>query len=41
MQKDNALWRTVKVVRAYLDTQKVKRLHWPAQSLDLLLIENL
>jgi transposase len=41
MQEDNALWHTVKIVRAYLNKQKVKRLQWPLQSLDLSPIENL
>jgi transposase len=41
MQEDNAPWHTAKLVRAYLDKQKVKRLQWPAQSPDLLPIENL
>ena len=40
MQEDNAPWYTAKIVRKYLSKQKVKRLHWPAQSPDLSLIEN-
>ena len=38
MQEDNAPWYTAKIVRKYLSKQKVKRLHWPAQSPDLSLI---
>ena len=38
MQEDNAPWYTAKIVRTYLNKQKVKRLHWPAQSPDLSLI---
>src|SRR5277367_2165711 len=41
MQEDNAPWHTAKIVRVYLDKQKVKRLHWPAQSPDLSPIVNL
>ena len=41
MQEDNAPWHTAKIVQAYLNKQKVKRLRWPAQSPDLSPIENL
>jgi transposase len=41
MQEDNASWHTAKIVRAYLNKQKVKRLQWPPQSPDLSPIENL
>jgi transposase len=40
MQEDNASWHTAKLVRSWLDKQKVKRLQWPAQSPDLSPIEN-
>jgi transposase len=41
MQEDNAPWHTATIVRNYLRRQKIKTLHWPPQSLDLSLIENL
>ena len=41
MQEDNASWHRAKLVQDYLNRQKVKRLHWPAQSPDLSPIENL
>ena len=41
MQEDNAPWHTAKLVRSFLDRQKVRRLRWPAQSPDLSPIENL
>jgi hypothetical protein len=40
IQEDNTSWHTAKLVRSWLDKQKVKRLQWPAQSPDLSLIEN-
>jgi transposase len=41
MQEDNAPWHTAKIVRDYLNKQKVKRIQWPPQSPDLAPIENL
>jgi hypothetical protein len=41
MQEDNAPWHKAKIVTAYLNKQKVKRLRWPPQSPDLSPIENL
>ena len=41
IQEDNASWHKAKLVTNYLDRQRVKRLRWPPQSLDLSPIENL
>ena len=41
IQEDNASWHRAKLVQDYLNQQKVKRLHWLAQSPDLSPIENL